>query len=439
MEDFVTVIGGGLAGCEASWQLARRGIQVQLYEMRPNRMTPAHTTDHLSELVCSNSLRSNAITNAVGLLKEELRVLESLIIEIADETRVPAGLALAVDREEFANRITNKVYNNKNIKVIREEVIEIPGDRIVIIATGPLTSQALSIEIKNFTGESYLYFYDAIAPIVEYDSIDMSKIFKASRYDKGGTKDYLNCALTEEEYYSFVKELNSGEKYPLKDFEKGVFFDGCMPIEQMAERGKDTLLFGPMKPVGLADPETGKIPFAVVQLRQDNKIGSLYNIVGFQTRLIWKEQDRIFRMIPGLKNAEFVRFGSMHRNTFINSPKLLNEMSQLKSNPKIFFAGQMTGVEGYVESTSSGLITGINAANYIQGKHTESPPSNTACGALLSYISSSKLDFFQPMNINYGIIYTNDDIKRIRNKEQRYQLIAGEAISSLKKWKEIYF
>ncbi|MBI4650447.1 methylenetetrahydrofolate--tRNA-(uracil(54)-C(5))-methyltransferase (FADH(2)-oxidizing) TrmFO [Candidatus Desantisbacteria bacterium] len=438
MNPSITIIGGGLAGCEAAWQIAERGIPVKLYEMRSAKTTSAHTTGYLAELVCSNSLRSNSISNAAGLLKEEMRVLGSLIINTADETKVPAGLALAVDRVEFADRITTKISGHKNIKVIREEVISIPDNEIVIIATGPMTSEALSDEIIKITGNEYLYFYDAIAPIVEYDSLEHDKIFRASRYNKENTADYLNCPLTKEEYYNFVDALISGEKYPVKDFEKGIFFEGCMPIEQMAERGRDTLLFGPMKPVGLVDPHTGKMPFAVVQLRQDNKIGSLYNLVGFQTRLLWKEQDRTFRMISGLQNTEFMRYGSMHRNTFINSPGLLKNTNQLKNNPDIFFAGQLTGVEGYVESTSSGLITGINAANYIRGKSVVSPPPDTACGALLSYISDPKIDKFQPMNINYGIISVIDSVKHIRDRKERYAKIADKALINIKEWKEKY-
>ncbi|MBI5417401.1 methylenetetrahydrofolate--tRNA-(uracil(54)-C(5))-methyltransferase (FADH(2)-oxidizing) TrmFO [Candidatus Poribacteria bacterium] len=442
MNNSVAIIGGGLAGCEAAWQLAKRGIKVKLYEMRPQNNTPAHTTNLLAELVCSNSLRASSITNAVGLLKEEMRQLDSLIIKVADSTSVPAGKALAVDREEFAKKITDIIEHHENITVIREEIKTLPpvSDDILIIATGPLTSPELSENIKKITGENYLYFYDAIAPIIDFESINKNKVFFASRYEKGENEkgDYLNCPFTKEEYYAFVDAVIAGEKYPIKNFEKGIFFDGCMPIEQMAERGRETLLFGPMKPVGLVDPNTNKRPFAVVQLRQDNKIATLFNMVGFQTRLLWKEQDRIFRIIPGLENMEFLRYGSMHRNTFINSPKLLKDTNQLINNQNIFFAGQITGVEGYVESAASGLITGINAANYISGKPFKSPTSSTACGALLSYISDPELDFFQPMNINYGIISISDDIKYIKNKEEKHKLIAEVALKNITQWRNEY-
>jgi len=365
-EDFITVIGAGLAGSEAAWQAANRGVKVHLYEMRPYKQTPAHHTDKFAELVCSNSLRANTLTNAVGVLKEEMRRLNSIIISSADECAVPAGGALAVDRHEFASRVTEKITSHPNITVIHEEVSEIPKG-IVIIASGPLTSESLSNEIKQLTGEDYFYFYDAAAPIVEKESINMEKVYVKSRYDKGDAA-YINCPMTEEEFNIFYEALINAETAPIKEFEKEIYFEGCMPIEVMAKRGKKTLLFGPLKPVGLEDPRTGRRPFAVVQLRQDDAAGSLYNIVGFQTHLKWGAQKEVIRLIPGLENAEIVRYGVMHRNTFINSPNLLNPTYQMKKNDKIFFAGQMTGVEGYVESAGAGLIAGINAARLFAGQ-----------------------------------------------------------------------
>lgn len=356
----VNVIGAGLAGSEAAWQLAKRGIQVKLYEMRPVKQTPAHHTDKFAELVCSNSLRSNTLANAVGVLKEEMRALDSAIIAAADECSVPAGGALAVDRHEFAASVTNRVKNHPNVTVINEEVTEIP-EGPTIIATGPLTSESLSAQLKELTGEDYLYFYDAAAPIVEKDSLDMDKVYLKSRYDKGEAA-YLNCPMTEEEFDRFHEALTSAETVPLKEFEKEIFFEGCMPIEVMAKRGKKTMLFGPMKPVGLEHPVTGKRPYAVVQLRQDDAAGTLYNIVGFQTHLKWGDQKEVLKLIPGLENVEIVRYGVMHRNTFINSPSLLKPTYQFKNRSDLFFAGQMTGVEGYVESAASGLVAGINAA-----------------------------------------------------------------------------
>ncbi|MCX8046416.1 MAG: FADH(2)-oxidizing methylenetetrahydrofolate--tRNA-(uracil(54)-C(5))-methyltransferase TrmFO, partial [Anoxybacillus gonensis] len=381
----VTVIGAGLAGSEAAWQLAKRGIRVKLYEMRPVKQTPAHHTDKFAELVCSNSLRANTLTNAVGVLKEEMRRLDSVIMKAADSCSVPAGGALAVDRHEFAAKVTDMVANHPNVTVVREEVTTIPTGP-TIIATGPLTSQPLSEQLKALTGEEYLYFYDAAAPIVEKESIDMEKVYIKSRYDKGEAA-YINCPMTEEEFDRFYDALISAETVPLKEFEKEIYFEGCMPIEVMARRGKKTLLFGPMKPVGLEDPRTGKRPFAVVQLRQDDAAGTLYNIVGFQTHLKWGAQKEVIRLIPGLEQAEIVRYGVMHRNTFINSPKLLKPTYQYKEREDLFFAGQMTGVEGYVESAASGLVAGINAAHYVLGKELVVFPQETAIGSMAHYIT----------------------------------------------------
>ncbi len=391
-EPGIIVVGGGLAGSEAAWQAVQRGVKVTLYEMRPEKMTPAHHTGLLSELVCSNSLRAEGMENAAGLLKEEMRKLNSLVVSSADNNRVPAGKALAVDRDEFASFISEALEKNPLVEIKREEVTKIPEENIpVIIATGPLTSSSLAEEIKKLTGSEHLYFYDAAAPIVTRDSIDMDKVFKASRYDKG-TPDYLNCPMTEEEYNRFWKALIEAERHQMKEFEKEAYFEGCMPVEEMASRGLQTLLYGPMKPVGLVDPRTGEQPYAVVQLRQDNLSGTLYNLVGFQTSLTWPEQKRVFRLIPGLENAEFARFGVMHRNTFINSPLALEPTFQLKKNPLILFAGQITGVEGYVESTSSGLIAGINAANLARGKEPVVFPKTTAHGALCHYITTADPD-----------------------------------------------
>ncbi|HHP9974556.1 TPA: FADH(2)-oxidizing methylenetetrahydrofolate--tRNA-(uracil(54)-C(5))-methyltransferase TrmFO, partial [Listeria monocytogenes] len=380
MEKSVNVIGAGLAGSEAVWQLVNRGVKVDLYEMRPVKQTPAHHTDKFAELVCTNSLRANGLTNAVGVIKEEMRMLDSIIIEAADKASVPAGGALAVDRHEFSGYITDKVKNHPLVTVHTEEVTTIP-EGPTIIATGPLTSPALADEIKQLTGEEYLYFYDAAAPIIEKDSIDMDKVYLKSRYDKGEAA-YLNCPMSEEEFNAFYEALVTAETAALKEFEKEVFFEGCMPIEVMAKRGIKTMLFGPLKPVGLEDPKTGKRPYAVLQLRQDDAAGTLYNMVGFQTHLKWGEQKRVFGMIPGLENAEIVRYGVMHRNTFINSPTVLEPTYQLKTRNDLFFAGQMTGVEGYVESAASGLAAGINAANFIQEKELVVFPTETAIGSL---------------------------------------------------------
>ncbi len=367
----ITIIGGGLAGCEAAWQAAKRDVSVLLYEMKPERFSPAHVSPHLGELVCSNSLRSNSLHNAVGLLKEELRRLDSLIMGVAEETRVPAGDALAVDRQAFAASITARLQAIDPVRILREEITQIPPEGIVIIASGPLTSPSLAESIKKLTGEESLYFYDAIAPIVDGDSLNKDVVFRASRYGEGN--DYLNSPMTQEEYERFVDELCKGEKVPYREFERPVFFEGCLPIEEMAERGRETLAYGPMKPVGLKDPRTGKLPYAVVQLRHENGRGTAFNLVGFQTKLKWKEQDRIFRLIPGLEKALFLRFGSLHRNTFIHSPSLLQKTLQLKKEPRIFFAGQITGVEGYVESAAMGLLAGMNGARLTQGNPLVSP------------------------------------------------------------------
>ncbi|MGG1357161.1 FADH(2)-oxidizing methylenetetrahydrofolate--tRNA-(uracil(54)-C(5))-methyltransferase TrmFO [Bacillus licheniformis] len=428
MNQTVNVIGAGLAGSEAAWQLAKRGINVRLYEMRPVKQTPAHHTDKFAELVCSNSLRANSLTNAVGVLKEEMRVLDSAIIAAADECSVPAGGALAVDRHEFAANVTEKVKNHPNVTVLHEEVTEIP-EGPTIIATGPLTSEALSAKLRELTGEDYLYFYDAAAPIVEKDSLDMDKVYLKSRYDKGEAA-YWNCPMTEEEFDRFYDALVSAETVPLKEFEKEIFFEGCMPIEVMAKRGKKTMLFGPMKPVGLEDPKTGKRPYAVVQLRQDDAAGTLYNIVGFQTHLKWGDQKEVLRLIPGLEQAEIVRYGVMHRNTFINSPSLLKATYQFKKRDDLFFAGQMTGVEGYVESAASGLVAGINAARLIQGKEPVTFSNETAIGSMAHYITETNKKNFQPMNANFGL-FKELGVK-IKNKQERNEQYASRALETIR-------
>lgn len=423
----VNVIGAGLAGSEAAWQIAKRGVRVRLYEMRPVKQTAAHHTDKFAELVCSNSLRANTLTNAVGVIKEEMRMLDSVIIAAADNCSVPAGGALAVDRHEFATYVTEKVKNHSLVEVINEEVTEIP-EGITIIATGPLTSPALAEQIQKITSEDYLYFYDAAAPIVEKDSIDMNKVYLKSRYDKGEAA-YLNCPMTEEEFDRFYEALISAEVVPLKEFEKEIYFEGCMPFEVMAERGKKTLLFGPMKPVGLEDPKTGKIPYAVVQLRQDDAAGTLYNIVGFQTHLKWGPQKEVLKLIPGLENVEIVRYGVMHRNTFINSPRVLKPTYQLQSNDQLFFAGQMTGVEGYVESAGSGLIAGINAAKLALGQDVVTVPHESALGSMARYITEADPNNFQPMNVNFGLFPPLS--RRYKSKEERGSKQAERALATI--------
>ena len=424
----VNVIGAGLAGSEAAWQLAKRGIPVRLYEMRPVKQTPAHHTSQFAELVCSNSLRANTLTNAVGVLKEEMRLLDSVIIHSADDCAVPAGGALAVDRHEFAAKVTDRVKNHPNVTVINEEVTEIP-EGLTVIATGPLTSETLSEQLKKLTGEDYLYFYDAAAPIIEKESIDMEKVYLKSRYDKGEAA-YLNCPMSEEEFDRFYNALINAETAPIKAFEKEVFFEGCMPIEEMAQRGRKTMLFGPMKPVGLEDPRTGKRPYAVVQLRQDDAAGTLYNIVGFQTHLKWGAQKEVLQLIPGLEHVEVVRFGVMHRNTFINSPKVLKATYQFNSREDLFFAGQMTGVEGYVESAASGLVAGMNAARIFNGMEPVQFPIETAIGSMANYITTTNSKNFQPMNANFGLFPELHE--KIRKKQERNEQHAKRALESIR-------
>ena len=403
MEHHVSVIGAGLAGCEAAWQLAQRGVAVTLYEMKPQKKTPAHHTDDFAELCCSNSLRSDQLENAVGLLKQELRTLGSLILSCADETRVEAGGALAVDRYGFAALVTRRVRAHPNITVVEGEVTKIP-DGEVIVASGPLTSDALAEEIARITGKTEaLHFFDAAAPLVTFESVDMESAWFASRYDKG-TADYVNCPMTQEEYEAFWQALTTAEQAEVHGFEDKQVFEGCMPVEVMARRGRDTLCYGPLKPRGLKDPKTGKEPFAVVQLRRDNSEGSVYNLVGFQTHLRFGEQKRVFSMIPALRNAEFVRYGVMHRNTYLDSPRLLDRYYRLKSDERIAFAGQMTGVEGYVESAASGFLAGVELARRLEGKAPANFPQETAIGALGLYVSNGSVTDFQPMNINFGII-----------------------------------
>ena len=427
----ITIIGAGLAGCEAAWQAAQRGVAVILHEMKPKRYSPAHQLPGLAELVCSNSLRGDSLENAVGLLKEELRRCGSLIMEAALATRVPAGGALAVDRQLFSGYITEKIQSHPLIRLERGEVAAIPADGTVIIASGPLTSDALAGPLARLTGDR-LYFYDAIAPIVSADSLDMTRVFAASRYGKGDGADYLNCPLNAEEYGRFVDELVKAEKVPARDFEKIVHFEGCMPVEEMAGRGPETLRFGPMKPVGLVDPATGVEPHAVIQLRAENREKTMYNLVGFQTKLTWPEQRRIFRMIPGLERAEFVRLGSLHRNTFINAPALLLPTQQLRSEPRIFFAGQITGVEGYVESAASGFLAGITAARLIQGQPITVPSPETALGALMAHITNADCRHFQPMNVNYGLF--PELPARVKKKDKR-QKLAERALAALEEWR----
>ena len=420
----VKVIGAGLAGSEAAWQLANRGIQVELIEMKPHKMTPAHHSEHFGELVCSNSLRGDRLENAVGLLKEELRRLDSLIIACADATRVEAGGCLAVDREGFAALITEKIKNHPNITVTAQEVTEVP-EGPVIIATGPLTSDALSEAIGGYFGADYLHFFDAAAPLVTAESIDMEHAWWQSRYDRG-TPDYINCAMDREQYEAFMKELVSAEEAPVHGFEDKNVFEGCMPVEVMARRGFETLRYGPLKPVGLRDPKTGKEPYAVVQLRQDNAAKSVFNLVGFQTHLKFGEQKRVFSMIPALRNAEFVRYGVMHQNTFLQSPKLLDRYYADRRNPLVAFAGQMTGVEGYVESAASGFLAAVAMAAKVQGRELPDFPRTTAIGALGLYISDESIDNFQPMNINFSIISPLE--QRIRKKAEKNLAIANRSL-----------
>lgn len=432
----VKIIGAGLAGAEAAWQLAKKNIPVKLYEMRPEKMTDAHQSGYFSELVCSNSLRSNQLDNAAGLLKEELRQLQSLLISVADEVALPAGGALAVDRETFSKKVTELLLKEPLIEIRHEEVTKIDPSDLTIIASGPLTSQNLFNEIKKLTGEDTLYFYDAAAPIVTTESIDMDNAFWQSRYDKGSGYDYLNCPLSREEYENFYQELIHSKWVETKDFEKEIFFEGCMPIETMASRGKETLLYGPMKPVGLINPKDSKTPYAVVQLRRDNLSGSLMNIVGFQTRMLWNEQKRVLGCIPALKNAEIVRYGVMHRNTFINAPKLINEFNQLKSCKNIFFAGQITGVEGYIESITSGYLSALYMRKHINNNDLVTMPSEIAMGSLMNYLVQSNPDSFQPMNINFGLMPKLE--VKIKNKKERNLRYAERALMILKQYQECY-
>ncbi len=430
MKSPVKIIGAGLAGSEAAWYLARKGISVELYEMRPGKLTPAHKTGYFSELVCSNSFRSDSETSAPGILKREMRMMNSIVMEAGDRYRVPAGQSLAVDREKFSKYITEKLSSMPEIKIIKTEVTEIPSPP-VIIATGPLTSEPLVEELKKIIGEKFIYFYDAIAPIVDADTVDMSRAFWASRYNKGEGADYINCPLTEEEYKNFVRELMKAEKFPYHEFEKGKHFEGCLPIEEMAERGIDVLAHGPMKPVGLVDPRTGKRPYAVVQLRKENREGTAFNIVGFQTKLTYPEQKRVFRMIPCLKNAEFLRYGSMHRNTYINAPEVLDQFLRIKGT-EIMLAGQITGVEGYIESATTGIMAGYFVRKlHFEGKEPLIPPDTTATGALLSHLRK-KSENFQPSNINFGLFAPLP--RRVKNKLKKKQLYSERALKDFRKW-----
>ncbi|HEY3383243.1 MAG TPA: methylenetetrahydrofolate--tRNA-(uracil(54)-C(5))-methyltransferase (FADH(2)-oxidizing) TrmFO [Vicinamibacterales bacterium] len=468
----VHIVGGGLAGCEAAWQLARRGVAVTIHEMRPVRPTDVHKTDRLAELVCSNSFRSDKLDNAVGLLKEEMRHLDSLVMRVADEVRVPAGAALAVDRERFADRVTELVTHDPLITLVREEITDIPepqgADGPVIIATGPLTSQPLSDRIAALVGRAHLYFYDAVSPIVLAETVDQSRVFRASRWARSlrgaeaanvaqdlspaddrsgsgparacgvddGEGDYLNCPFTAEEYARFHDALMTAERAALHDFEKEKFFEGCLPIEVMAHRGPDTLRFGPMKPVGLVDPKTGRGAYAVVQLRQDNLAADHYSLVGFQTQLKWAEQARVFRLIPGLEHAEFVRFGLVHRNTYINGPTVLADTWQVRTRPLLFFAGQVSGVEGYVESAASGLLAGINAAAVAHGRATSAPPRTTAIGALGYYVSHAEPKHYQPSNVTFGIMAPLEPMDRRlrRDRKARNEAISARALTELDVW-----
>ncbi len=431
MRDDVVVIGGGLAGSEAAWQAANRGVRVTLYEMRPKEMTAAHKTNGLAELVCSNSLGSADPMSAPGILKEEMRRVNSLIVRVADQVRVPAGSALAVDREAFSFKITQALEGHPNIRILREEIRDIPADCACIIATGPLTSDALSRAIADMTHSNHLYFYDAISPIVDAESIDMNVAFRASRYEKGGD-DYLNCPMDEATYHAFHEALLAAEKVQPKEFEKTPYFEACLPIEVMAERGKQTMQFGPLKPVGLEDPRTGGRPYAVVQLRTENAHRSCYNLVGFQTKLTYGEQKRVFRMIPGLERAEFLRYGSLHRNTFINSPQLLKNTLQFKTRGTLFFAGQLVGVEGYADSAAMGGLAGINAARLLAGSTPVAPPPTTGHGCLTSYITTADPRYFQPMNSNFGLFPPL--ASPVRDKERKRRLISQRALEDFEAW-----
>ncbi len=432
MRDDVVIVGGGLAGSEAAWQAATRGARVTLYEMRPKEQTQAHKTGLLAELVCSNSLGSGDVLSASGILKEEMRRLNSLVIRVADEVRVPAGSALAVDRELFAQRVTQALESHPNVRIIREEIKDIPTDCVCVIATGPLTSDNLTAAIRDLTHSRNLYFFDAISPIIDADSINMDAVFRASRYEKGGP-DYVNCPMDEATYDRFHDALVKSEKVQPKEFEKTPYFEGCIPIEVMAERGRQTMQFGPLKPVGLEDPRTGTRPYAVVQLRAENIHRSCYNMVGFQTKLTYPEQRRVFCMIPGLERAEFLRYGSLHRNTFVNAPHLLRDTLQLKARGTAFFAGQIVGVEGYTESAAMGGLAGVNAARGLAGLPLVTPPPTTAYGSLITYITTSDPRHFQPINTNFGLFPPLPS--RIRDKDEKRRLIGQRALEDLEAWK----
>ncbi len=430
----VTIIGGGLAGSEAAWQVARHGLRARLYEMRPSTSTPAHKTDLLGELVCSNSFKSDLSGSAPHLLKQELRRLGSLLIAIADEVKVPAGHALAVDRGRFSRRVTEEIGREGRIEIVREEVSELPSEGVRIVATGPLTSARLSQSIERFAGSDHLYFYDAISPIVDATTLDTSRLFTASRYGKGG-EDYLNAPMNREEYLRFYQALTEAESVPLHEFEKAMYFEGCLPIEELARRGVDTLRFGPMKPVGLVDPNTERRPYAAVQLRLENLMADSYNLVGFQNHLKFPEQKRVFRLIPGLEAAEFLRFGQIHRNTFIRAPQVLWRTLQTRKDPGLFFAGQICGVEGYVESIATGLLAGRNAARLAKGAEPADPPRSTACGSLLHYIAHADSARFQPANISFGLLPEAPELKRsVRNRKERHCVQVGQALADLDDW-----
>ncbi len=436
MKPDVTVIGGGLAGAEAAWQVARRGLSVRLHEMRPGVMTPAHKTGLMAELVCSNSFKSDLPGTAPHLLKQELRQMGSLLIRLADEARVPAGHALAVDRDRFAGKVTEVLRSTTRIEVVNEEVTQLPAEGISIVATGPLTSDQLSQSIARFTGTRHLYFYDAISPIVDVSTLDRSRLFLASRYGKGGD-DYLNAPMSREEYLRFYEALTGAESVPLHEFEKAMYFEGCLPIEELARRGVDTLRFGPMKPVGLVDPRRGKRPYAAVQLRLENQMADSYNLVGFQNHLKFPEQRRVFRLIPGLENAEFLRFGQIHRNTYIQAPAILLPTLQAKRNPCLFFAGQICGVEGYVESIASGLLAGINAFRLFSGRDPVVPPRSTACGSLVRYIAFSDPGRFQPANISFGLLpEAPEALKGVHDRKDRHRVQVEQALGDVRLWFE---
>ena len=436
MKPGITVIGGGLAGSEAAWQIAHRRLDVRLFEMRPEVSTPAHKTGQLAELVCSNSFKSDLPGTAPYLLKQELRRMGSLLLQVADTEKVPAGHALAVDRERFCRRVNEEILRIPQIEIVREEVRDLPNDGITIVATGPLTSESLSNSIGRFAGAQNLYFYDAVSPIVDAGTLDRSKLFAASRYGKGG-EDYLNAPLSRGEYLRFYEALMNAESVPLRQFEKPIFFEGCLPLEELARRGVDTLRFGPMKPVGLIDPRTGKRPYAAVQLRTENLMADSYNLVGFQNHLKYPEQSRVFRMIPGLATAEFLRFGQIHRNSYIHSPRLLYPTLQTRKSPNLFFAGQICGVEGYVESIATGLIAGINAVRLAEGNEPLSPPRSTACGSLLHYIAFTDTKDFQPVNMSFGLLGPPAAMKNAsRDRKERYRLQVQESLRCMDGWIE---